>query len=335
MPNTEYVSVDKSIISTDAILDRVIHAYTLKKPVSCELFQTSLNDVYVVNDQNKTYYLRISGHNWRRTQDVKNEIHLIDYLLKQNLPVVQPVADDRGNVIQTISAPEGLRLAVLFHGAPGIPHDIREFEQCRLFGSIVGKMHRLMDEIPITQSRNHWDIEYMIDKPVQLICSYLDHRKKDQALFKGIQSEGKYRLGKLSKELPEYGLCHGDLHANNIYFTSENTPTLFDFDCAGYGWRVADVAVYVFSMLTSASFQSTTVNWMESFNHFLAGYNEENRLSDKELDNLHLFVLIRQIWSMWLSLSYAHLKGSSFIHDGYFNANIALIKNFIKNFKIF
>ena len=58
-------------------------------------------------------------------------------------------------------------------------------------------------------------------------------------------------------------------------------------------------------------------------------------IDGKEIRMLQPFVLMRHIWSMGIAILFSDYTGIDVINEGYFDQNINLIKNFLKNFKIF
>jgi Ser/Thr protein kinase RdoA (MazF antagonist) len=327
-----YFPVQYSILSSRALQERILSKYPLDSPLECHLFRININDVYVVNSGSATYYLRISRHGWRTREDIEEEIHLLNFLQDNNIPVSLPIKSRGGEYLQEINAPEGIRRAVLFSNAEGIPHDILNQKQCFIFGQTAGRMHRCTDKITGNYKKSHIDQKNLIEEPMDSLSHFLAHQEKNLDYLKAIAEELKKRLNRLPRTPPGYGICHGDFYAKNGHFNMNGNLTLFDFDHFGYGWRIYDIAVYVYHLLTS---QFDNFNWMESFRSFISGYYEERELSIEEMDRINLFVLIRQIWGMGASVFLCKYRGRTFDEREYFVKNIELMKMFIKEFKIF
>jgi Ser/Thr protein kinase RdoA (MazF antagonist) len=100
-----------------------------------------------------------------------------------------------------------------------------------------------------------------------------------------------------------YGLIHNDLHpANFLVHYVDNVPeiTVIDFDVCAYHWFATDIAIAMFPLF---------VGWMSPpdkgmdreafgayfFEHFMRGYNQENRLDPFWLKQLPLFLKYRQM----------------------------------------
>lgn len=85
------------------------------------------------------------------------------------------------------------------------------------------------------------------------------------------------------------------MHPGNARFDATGEPTLFDFDCCGYGWRVSDLAVF----LWNAHLEKRPKGWREArWRAFLRGYREVRPLDPGALDAVPLFLVARQIWLM-------------------------------------
>ena len=105
----------------------------------------------------------------------------------------------------------------------------------------------------------------------------------------------RHRLLELPRTPPGYGLCHGDLHPGNVRFDADGEPTLFDFDCMGYGWRAYDLTVF----LWNAFGEGRTKRWRASrWRSFLRGYQEVRPCPEGLDEVMPLFLVARQIWLM-------------------------------------
>ncbi|NIM12774.1 MAG: phosphotransferase [Candidatus Aminicenantes bacterium] len=330
----QYFPVQSTILSSRDLLAEVASRYPLEPPRECHLYSAHLNHVYIVKSKFSTYYLRVNRHQWQTRQDIEEEIDLLHHLHHHNIPVAMPVRTREGQYLQIINAPEGERCAVLFNNAGGTPYNILDSRQSYLFGKLAGKMHCCMDKIDTRYKRYHLDLEYLMDEPIDRICRVIQHRPADIDFLKAVAREVKHRLEKIPREKPAYGICHGDLNTKNIRFDRNMKSTLFDFDCFGYGWRAYDIGVYLYSLLQMQDFNTDKIKWMEIFNEFLIGYNEQKTLSSEEFKAIKIFGLIRFIWGYGLTILFNKYRGIRLTHDdSYIDENMRLIKNFIKEVK--
>ena len=55
----------------------------------------------------------------------------------------------------------------------------------------------------------------------------------------------KQKVQQLPRTAPEYGICHGDFMSGNTLLDSSGRLVIIDLDFAGYGWRLFDLATFV------------------------------------------------------------------------------------------
>ncbi len=328
--------INTSILSSDALLERVLNRYVFKGEIECHFFCSRVNDTYIVETDSKTYYLRVYYYRWRSRRDIDAEIDLLLYLKKNKIPVSVPIQRKDGSYITRINAPEGIRYAVLFTGAEGrVPLNMNN-KRSSLYGRLVGRIHNVTDRLDKEYMRFHIDLKHLIDDPLCHIESLLKHRKNDFNYLCKIGESLKLKIKKLLPiTKPQYGICHGDHFGGNVFFNENDELTLFDFDCFGYGWRAYDIAVFL-------SARTTIGNWSEEantkrtrrWNAFLKGYTQERELSDEEILATKIFVPIRQMWVLWLQTQSSERFGRAWMSDAYFDQHFNFIKDWIKNYKI-
>ena len=118
-------------------------------------------------------------------------------------------------------------------------------------------------------------------------------------------------LTDLFKNLPgdkdSYGLVHADIHGGN-FFVEEYHINLFDFDDSCYHWYVYDLAVIIYSVLTTIKdIQERNLFALEFSRNLLEGYYSENNLDRKwlkyipdifRLRDLLIFVFLHKKWDL-------------------------------------
>ena len=291
--------VRSSILSPAALVERVLPTYALPQPHHCRLISRSMNDTYEVTAGAETYYLRVSGHDWRSRDAVSAELALIANLRARGLAVAPAVPRNDGAFLSSLAAPEGERFAVLFAAAPGAPVRNITPRQARAYGRLTAALHTVTDASPTTYRRFDLDECHLLDEPLEAVrAAMLKVDDGDDLVFLERMAERvRHRLRALPRRQPGYGLCHGDLHPGNVRFDAAGEPTLFDFDCMGYGWRAYDLAVF----LWNAFGERRPKRWRESrWRAFLRGYREVCPLPEDLDEALPLFLVARQIWLMGL-----------------------------------
>jgi Ser/Thr protein kinase RdoA (MazF antagonist) len=256
-----------------------------------------MNDMYQVTAGAETFFLRVSGHGWRSRDDVAAELALLADLHARGVAVAPAVPRQDGTVLTSLAAPEGERYATLFAAAPG--ESVRDItpRQARAYGRLAAAVHTAADEAPTVYRRFHLDERHLLDEPLQAIRAALEHVEcgNDLVFLETAAERVRHRLLALPRTPPAYGLCHGDLHPANVCFDAAGAPTLFDFDCMGYGWRAYDLTVF----LWNAFGERRPKRWRQSrWRAFLRGYREVRPLPDDLDAVLPLFLVARQIWLM-------------------------------------
>jgi Ser/Thr protein kinase RdoA (MazF antagonist) len=296
---TSMFPVRTSVLSPEALVEQVLPGYALPEPRHCRLISRGVNDVYQVTASAGTYYLRVSGHGWRSREAIEAELALIADLYERGLAVAPAVPREDGSFLTSLLAPEGERFAVLFAQAPGA--SVRDItpRQARAYGRLAAALHTAADAAPTLYRRFDLDERHLLDEPLQAIRAAMLHIDggDDLIFLERVAERVRHRLMALPRTPPEYGLCHGDLHPANVRFDAAGQPTLFDFDCMGYGWRAYDLTVF----LWNAFGERRPKRWRESrWRAFRRGYREL-RLLPEELDAvLPFFLVARQIWLMGL-----------------------------------
>lgn len=289
--------VQSSVLSADALAERVLPHYVLPEPLQCRLIARGVNDTYQVTAGADTFYLRVSIHGWRTRGDLDAELALVRVLCARDLSVAPPVPRDDGTFLTALAAPEGERFAVLFAEAPGASMREISLQQAGAYGRLAAAVHTVADMTPMCSHRFHLDARHLVDEPLEAVRAAMVDGGDDLIFLKDVAERVRGRLSRLPRGPHAYGLCHGDLHPGNVHFDAAGQPTLFDFDCMGYGWRAYDLSVF----LWNAVGERRTKRWRETrWRAFLRGYQDVRPLPQGFDEVVPLFLVARQIWLMGL-----------------------------------
>jgi Ser/Thr protein kinase RdoA (MazF antagonist) len=287
-----------------------------------------MNDIYIIKSDQKTFFLRISLTEMHEQQDYEEEMSVINSLSENGINVAAPIRCEDGSFVWPIRAPEGIRYAMLFFGAEMNPVT-DSMKMGRNLGQLVAKMHTIADEKSYIVNRNPIDFAQLINKPLKLIQPYLEHRSADYIFLNDASDELSQAIdNKKMMQPPFFGFCHGDVHAKNVCF-KENKPTLFDFDCMGYGWRSYDICVFAwYETLRDEKYIDN-----DAWKYYIEGYNSIRQLSEDELISINAFSALREIWVMG---HHADLmtrnEGCGWYNDGYFDFHIGIFKLWYNRF---
>jgi Ser/Thr protein kinase RdoA (MazF antagonist) len=167
----------------------------------------------------------------------------------------------------------------------------------------------------------------MIDRPLELLRPWFADRPDDYAFLVDTAARLRQALASLPRIAPCYGICHGDLNDNNIHLIGEDAWALLDFEYAGYGWRVFDIATFFNNQLTQRGRTEHTRGLLDAF---LNGYQSERRLSAAELAALPAFVTLRQLWNWGLAVTNQAIVGRGLLDHWMFEICLPIFKAWVR-----
>jgi len=322
------IAIQRSILSPSALAEQVLSTYNLPADCMCRFWNHSINDTYLVQAGASKYILRISPTDWRTTEQINAEIELLNYLDQHHVSAPKAVAQRNGQYIQALNAPEGIRYGVLFTFVPGAPPDLMKEQASHHYGQAIAKFHTLTDEYPSVQAGFRFDPVDMVDEPLARIKPLFTEQQDAYNYLLEISTGLKQATDKLPRPAPAYGICHGDVNANNFHMQGE-AWSLIDFEYSGYGWRIFDIATFINNHFIEHGRTDETKKTVDAF---LAGYQTIRSLSQSELEALPSFVIMRQIWLLGISAKYIPKSTISLpMHEGWmFQHVMPFIRSWMK-----
>lgn len=175
---------------------------------------------------------------------------------------------------------EGTQLSELGGGAE------QEFE---LIGELMAKLHWHAAgwEPPAGFDVLSWDADGLVgDEPEWGRFWEADGLDADdRAVMKSFREPARRELEKFGTSPDRFGLIHCDFLAENL-LVEGNRITLLDFDDAGYGWHMFDIA-------TALAMATLRDDFDDLRDAFVAGYRRYRHLSEGQLARLPLFLTLR------------------------------------------
>lgn len=321
-------AVQFSVIEPKELLDRILSRYDLR-PISCRFYTPGVNDIYIVNCQEGTFYLKISLHNYINKEEIAGEVQAVCQLVRNGIAVAAPVCDQNGVYVQDIYAPEGIRYAVLWCEAKGEIKGIKSKEENRNLGILLGQIHQQLDGVQV--KRRTLNEVYMVDQPLSYIKEYYGtspYIKRLEAVGDIIKSYLKTAMVDTTQanSVWDIGLCHGDTHNYNIRYEGGH-PILFDFDCAAYGLRAYDLAVQRWNI---AMFEMSETEEEEQWQALLEGYGSVRNLDKIDVSNINILVAARNLWLMGLQLNCIHYnRGCDWLNEDWIKWNTEFIEKWM------
>ncbi|WP_244426694.1 phosphotransferase [Sinorhizobium sojae] len=179
-------------------------------------------------------------------------------------------------------------------GRSGVPLGHAPDRLERIFGRLgeaMAELHNISDRwvAPCDFNRPTWDLGGLLgEQPVWGRFWDCPGLTRDQTTrLSALRHRLAERLAAVAHSGLDYGLIHADLVRENVLVGPDHVE-LIDFDDAGYGWRMFDIATALLRNRGEANFALIQ-------SALLAGYRRKRPLADKDVEMLPLFLLIRSL----------------------------------------
>jgi Ser/Thr protein kinase RdoA (MazF antagonist) len=319
-----FFPIQSSILSPDALLSEINFRYGLNV-LKCRLWSSGLNDVYLIQETTRKYFLRTSHTIRFLKRDYEEELNVILQLRSAGINTCIPVKQLDETYIWEINAPEGKRYAVLFD-------EIKNDKTVSTYnmGKLAAEIHKASDDVILKISRQPISYEQLISHPLKSIIGTDSMNEKDtQSIVESSTQMWNDLISHIPDTAPYYGYCHGDMHSGNVYFTG-GIPQIFDFDCMGIGYRVYDLCVYLWD---ETSVNEEFIN-SEEWKNYLKGYNEVRILSKAEIISIPAFAALRQLWFIGLIIDATKINNSwDGLNNSFFEEHLKRYKFWYEKWK--
>ncbi|WP_211750161.1 phosphotransferase [Paenibacillus sp. Marseille-Q4541] len=314
-----------SLLSQKALLLHITDHYDIGKVTGFQYFLKGMNDTYIVTTAIEKYIFRVYRADRRSQAEIEFELDLLECLASADIRVSTPIKRKDDSFLNTFEVSEGTKYGVLFNFAEGVEKPIHRIEDSYSFGKEVARLHNAADHFTSEHERGILDLEHLIEKPLQTLQAYMQHRPEDYSAL--------YHLAMKLKDIVEtqldqgldWGICHGDLHGNtNVAFAEDGTMTHYDFDLCGYGWRAYDIAEFRLAREIHSGHDQEEVEQL--WQSFLNGYKEIRSISDNDIRMVPVFVVIRQLWLFSLCFQESELIGIADFDDGFIDSKMEYFK---------
>ena len=172
----------------------------------------------------------------------------------------------------------------------GLAGDIRkQQENFRTIGALAAQVHNHASgwSAPAGFLRHAWDVDGLTgERPFWGRFWDLEALKVSQRqLMLRIRERLRADLLAYGQAPANYSMIHADMVPENVLVDGSHVR-LIDFDDAGYGW-------HLFEMATSLYFSHSEDYFDRLIEHYIAGYRSRRELSDENLEALPMFMLAR------------------------------------------
>lgn len=258
------------------------------------------NEVFEFHDGRKERILRLTNSGNRTVSSIQSELDFIESLASEGIAVSRPILSVYGNSIEEIKLQNETFYLTTFFQAPGRLVNVSNPNQwnCDFFkkwGMTLGKMHSL--------ARNNHDIFSTYKRPdwragEKATSSFLASiSAKVISAYEKIMNN----IAKLPQDRNTFGLIHNDFHQGN-FFVLDGQMSIFDFDDCAFSWFAQDIAVaYYHAVWHDESFNPDRKDFPSEFiKFFFEGYSQVNVLSKEILEQVPLFLKLRETFLLTL-----------------------------------
>ena len=253
------------------------------------------NFVYECMRRDGPFILRITHNSHRNAHQIMAELDWMRYLSDHDVAVPQSIRSEQGALVEVAGVENSCFFITAFHKVDG--ENIIDAHACTApvyqeWGRIMGKMHRLATcYIPREPScrRSAWfENDILVN-----ITHYLAGQPKILEKIQGLLGH----LAEFPQDEDAYGLIHTDFTDVN-FFVHDGKIAVFDFDDSEYHWFAYDVAVVLFDTLPWLPHQGMNKGDFARFfwNHFYTGYVGEYSLNEYWLNQLPIFMKLREMF---------------------------------------
>jgi Ser/Thr protein kinase RdoA (MazF antagonist) len=296
--------------SPDAIhaLAREALAHWGLEAADLALHSQSENAVFrVVAPQGEVYALRVHRPGYHDREALESEHVFTSELARAGLSVPEAVSTREGQAYATVALPDSgdTRQVGLVKWIDGVvfaerldaSSDAADVARCfEELGRLIAGFHTCTEKwTPPPGFRRHaWDTDGLVgEKPFWgrfwEIQTATDAERSRLLRIRNAVRDG---LSGLSRGPDVYGMIHADLNANNVLVDGERLSVI-DFDDAGFGWYVFDLAVALYDR--NDAFHRTNPHFEIARDALFEGYRSVRPLSAEQRGLLPLFLLARSL----------------------------------------
>jgi Ser/Thr protein kinase RdoA (MazF antagonist) len=241
--------------------------------------------------------LRIHRPGYHGRVEIESELMWMAHLVQSGLQVPTPILTRQGSYVAEVgNTPHIVDLLLWLDGAPlgksGVPLTHIKEKLDRIFfnvGQTLAHMHIASDQwiLPSGFQRHALNKEGLVGETAawgrfwEATCL----NPNEKALMRDARNLAAQKLDDLATSGASYGLIHADLVRENILITDKQIRFI-DFDDAGFGFRMFDLAVALIKNREEPHYESIRSKLFE-------GYKSVKPLSSEDENSLGLFLALR------------------------------------------
>lgn len=293
-----------SLLSAPAIKEALEIQYGFNE-MNCRLLIHNVSDTYILEGSISKYIFKIYRDAHRSLEEIKGEVELLNILFEQGAKVSFPIADLKGEFIQSFNAAEGIRYGVLFSFAEGVVNNYMTDEQLVNVGHEMAVIHAVTSKIELAHKRKEFTIDSLLIQPLKIIKPSFKELEEEYNYLENASAQIIRKIEELDLSSFGYGYCQYDFLPKNFHFQENGAVTFFDFDFAGKGCFVNDLAsfyAHYFILIKYDKIDQTEAD--RAFGIFLDSYRKTKALSDAEIAAIPYFGFAW--WMFYFAFHYEH-----------------------------
>lgn len=278
-------------------------------------FDIEVNDVEVMSRSENVvcaleavggerFAVRLHRPGYNTLAELESEVRFVRSLDDFGVPVPTARATTTGAHYVPIDVDGDQRYAGIVEWVPGEPLGgpldggaTGLVDHYRTIGSLAARIraHNMTWEPGVDFERRRWDAAGFVgDAPLWGRFWEVDALSPARrSLFAQARELLGHRLGSLSTGPDQFGMIHADLHLGNLMADGE-ALTVIDFDDAGFGWFMHELAVALHPVLGEPVFDDARAAIIE-------GYRSEQPLDEADVEQIDTFLAVRSLMIVaWL-----------------------------------
>jgi Ser/Thr protein kinase RdoA (MazF antagonist) len=334
-PTFDSLSEADRIRHLGQVAARALGYWDVSTDARLTLLNISENATYRVDDPGaaEPLILRVHRTGYHTRDAVRSELAWMKALKEEagvQTPQAIPCRD--GELIRSVATPAlgEERFVVMFAFIEGREPDAGDLtEPFQRLGSIAARMHRHARgwQRPPYFERLVWDFERSVGRN----GNWGDWRAalaRDAGRIAALEEMSaliEERLAHFGQGPDRFGLIHADLRLANLLVTEDDTRVI-DFDDAGFGWFLYDLATAVSFMEERADLDRLLRAWVQ-------GYRTEAPLSAEEEAEIPTFLMLRRLASVaWIG-SHSETDLARELGEPFIEGSVRLARKYVERFK--
>jgi Ser/Thr protein kinase RdoA (MazF antagonist) len=247
--------------------------------------------------------LRLHRPGYNSAEEINSELWWTGALADAGFPAPAPISTLKGDAM--LHLPDG-QIATMIDwvegiqiGAGGSPLAGTPAQQTALYrqlGAVLAQLHTTSDSLtpPTDFYRRDWNLDGFLGK-APLWGRFWENPMLDNTTRQLILAAKQKAVEELTAYAPnaDHGLIHADALRENV-FRKGDKLTLIDFDDAGFGFRLYDLAVSLSQSLMDENYGVLKAALLE-------GYSQMRPLRQVDIDHFTLFATLRAFASFgWI-----------------------------------